>query len=77
MDTCYLQDQASWACECDEVLVMHLEQNIKMTLWQPQTIEQWAIRLMDVVNTVLEPCDNGNEFVKADRKFLLKWSFYR
>ena len=75
--TCHLQDQASWACEYDEVMVMLLEQNLRATLQQPQTIEQWAIRLRDVVNTVLKPCDDENKFVKVARKFLLKWSFYR
>jgi len=72
-----LQEQASWVCECDESLVMKLEQDFKTTLQQQQTLEQWAEWLKGVVSTILKPYEDGDKFPKAARKFLLKWSFYR
>ena len=75
--TYHLQEQASWVCECDEVLVMQLEQDFKNTLQQQQTLEQWALWLRGVVSTILKPYDDGKKFTKAAREFLLKWSFYR
>ena len=71
------QEQASWVCECEETLVARLEQDFKSTLQQQNSLEQWASWLESVVNTVLEPYVGGNQFTKAARQFLLKWSFYR
>ena len=74
----FLQEQASWVCECDESLVARLEHDFKTTLQQQNTLEQWAAWLEGVVHTVLEPYEGGgHEFTKAARQFLLKWSFYR
>lgn len=64
-------------CECDEGVVMQLEQDFKATLQQQQTLEQWALWLRGVVNTILKPYEDGEKFAKAAREFLLKWSFYR
>ena len=64
-------------CECEETLVARLEQDFKSTLQQQNSLEQWASWLESVVNTVLEPYAGGNQFPKAARQFLLKWSFYR
>ena len=71
------KEQASWVCECEETLVARLEQDFKSTLQQQNSLEQWATWLESVVNTVLEPYGGGNQFTKAARQFLLKWSFYR
>lgn len=72
-----LQEQASWICECKDSVVLRLEQDFKTTLQQQQSLEEWATWLEQVVNTVLEPYGGGQEFDKAAREFLLKWSFYR
>ncbi len=58
-------------------MVIRLEQDFKATLQQQKTLEEWATWLEDVVSTVLEPYENGPQFSKAARQFLLKWSFYR
>ncbi|XP_064386998.1 transcription factor RFX3-like isoform X2 [Halichondria panicea] len=76
VDFVNIQEQASWVCECKESLVVQLEQDFKTTLQQQQSLEQWAVWLEDVVNTVLEPYSGRQEFDKAAREFLLKWSFY-
>ena len=64
-------------CECDESLVMQLEQDFKSTLQQQQSLEQWAVWLKGVVGKILKPYEDGASFAKAAREFLLKWSFYR
>ncbi len=71
------QEQASWVCECDESIVIQLEQDFKSTLQQQQSLEQWAVWLKEVVGTILKPFEDGEKFAKAAREFLLKWSFYR
>lgn len=72
-----MQEQASWVCECDESVVMQLEQDFKATLQQQQSLEQWAVWLKGVVGKILKPYEEGKNFAKAAREFLLKWSFYR
>ena len=64
-------------CECEESLVLRLEQDFKSTLQEQNSLEQWATWLEGVVNTVLEPYEGGDKFSQAARQFLLKWSFYR
>jgi hypothetical protein len=64
-------------CECEESLVLRLEQDFKSTLQEQNSLEQWATWLEGVVNTVLEPFEGGDKFSQAARQFLLKWSFYR
>ena len=51
----FLQEQASWVCECDESLVARLEHDFKTTLQQQNTLEQWAAWLEGVVHTTMEP----------------------
>ena len=64
-------------CECDESIVLQLEQDFKSTLQQQQSLEQWAVWLKGVVNKILKQYDDGEKYAKAAREFLLKWSFYR
>ena len=40
-------------------------------------MEQWASWLEGVVDQVLKQHEGTDEFPKAARQFLLKWSFYR
>lgn len=42
-----------------------------------KSLEQWAIWMEDVVDTVLQPYKDTEDYPKAARQFLLKWSFYR
>lgn len=64
-------------CECDESIVLQLEQDFKTTLQQQQSLEQWAVWLKGVVNKILKQYEDGEKFAKVAREFLLKWSFYR
>ncbi|GBL93277.1 Transcription factor RFX3 [Araneus ventricosus] len=71
-----VQEQASWVCQCDENTVQRLEQDFKLILQQQNSLEQWAQWLEGVVDLVLQPYEGKNDFPKAARQFLLKWSFY-
>ena len=48
----------------------------RSTLQQQNSLEQWAVWLEGVVNTILQPYEGTTEYPKAARHFLLKWSFY-
>ncbi|XP_054275463.1 DNA-binding protein RFX2-like isoform X2 [Macrosteles quadrilineatus] len=71
-----VQEQASWVCQCDGMLVQRLEADFKVTLQQQNSLEEWASWLKNVVSTVLKPYQGKPNFTKAARQFLLKWSFY-
>lgn len=71
-----VQEQASWVCQCDGLLVQRLEADFKVTLQQQNSLEEWANWLKNVVATVLKPYQGKPNFTKAARQFLLKWSFY-
>lgn len=64
-------------CECDESIVLQLEQDFKTTLQQQQSLEQWAVWLKGVVSKILKQQEDGEKFARVAREFLLKWSFYR
>jgi hypothetical protein len=72
-----LQEQASWVCQCEDTVVQQLQEDFKQTLERQNSLEQWAIWLEGVVNKVLKPHEGTDNFPKAARQFLLKWSFYR
>ncbi|XP_073259463.1 DNA-binding protein RFX2-like isoform X2 [Porites lutea] len=76
VDFANVQEQASWVCQCDDSMVYRLEQDFKLTLQQQNSLEQWASWLESVVDQVLKQHQGTNEFPKAARQFLLKWSFY-
>ncbi|XP_034241511.1 DNA-binding protein RFX2 isoform X2 [Thrips palmi] len=71
-----VQEQASWVCQCDSLIVQQLETDFKMTLQQQNSLEQWAEWLQGVVDQVLKPYEGKPNFSTAARQFLLKWSFY-
>lgn len=72
------QEQASWVCQCEDRLVLRLQQDFKMTLLQQNSLEQWAGWLSGVVSQVLKPYQhNPVALPKAAKVFLLNWSFYR
>ena len=73
----FLQEQASWVCQCEDSMVQQLEQDFKKTLQAQNSLEQWALWLEGVVKQVLQPHEGSPNFPKAARQFLLKWSFYR
>ena len=66
-------------CRCDPDLVAWLENDFKTTLQNQATLEQWAQWLESVVDRTMKPYETGptQEFARAARQFLLKWSFYR
>jgi regulatory factor X 1/2/3 len=76
VDFANVQEQASWVCQCDEALASRLEMDFKNTLQSQSSLEQWAVWLENVVNTILQPYENNPDYPKAARQFLLKWSFY-
>lgn len=72
------QEQASWVCQCEDRVVLRLQQDFKMTLLQQNSLEQWASWLSGVVSQVLKPYEhNPAALPKAAKVFLLNWSFYR
>jgi len=71
------QEQASWVCQCDDGLVKQLEKEFKKYLQEQHSLEDWSNWLENVVNQVLKPFEETENFTKAARQFLLKWSFYR
>lgn len=72
------QEQASWVCQCEDRVVLRLQQDFKMTLLQQNSLEQWASWLSGVVSQVLKPYEhNPVALPKAAKVFLLNWSFYR
>lgn len=75
---CPLQEQASWVCQCEDRVVLRLQQDFKMTLLQQNSLEQWASWLSGVVSQVLKPYEHTPAALpKAAKVFLLNWSFYR
>ncbi|XP_056135929.1 MHC class II regulatory factor RFX1 [Lampris incognitus] len=77
VDFTNVQDQASWACRCEDRVVQRLEQDFKLTLQQQNSLEQWAAWLDGVVSQVLKPYQhNPAALPKAAKHFLLNWSFY-
>jgi regulatory factor X 1/2/3 len=71
-----IQEQASWACQCDESMVQQMEMGFKEALHQQNSLEQWAASLKGVVTQALKPHEGKPNFAKTARQFLLKWSFY-
>ncbi|XP_071166003.1 DNA-binding protein RFX2-like isoform X4 [Mytilus galloprovincialis] len=76
VDFANVQEQASWVCQCEDTVVQQLQEDFKQTLERQNSLEQWAVWLESVVNKVLKPHENTDNFPKAARQFLLKWSFY-
>lgn len=76
VDFANVQEQASWVCQCDDAVVQQLQDDFKKTLELQNSLEQWAVWLEGVVNQVLKPHEGSDNFPKAARQFLLKWSFY-
>ena len=64
---CWLQEQASWVCQCDDSVVQQLEQDFKKTLQQQNSLEQWSAWLEGVVNQCLKPHEGDTNFPKAAR----------
>lgn len=71
-----IQEQASWVCQCDDVIIRQLEADMKTTLEQQNGLEHWAKWLESVLDRVLVPDSSGTNFTKLAQQFLLKWSFY-
>ncbi|XP_029006647.1 MHC class II regulatory factor RFX1 [Betta splendens] len=77
VDFTNVQEQASWVCQCEDLVIQRLEQDFKMTLQQQSSLEQWAAWLDGVVTQVLKPYEhNPVALPKAAKVFLLNWSFY-
>ena len=72
-----VHEQASWVCQCDSTFVSNIENEFKVALQNRHSLEQWADWLKTVIQTVLQPFEDGDVYSLAARKFLLKWSFYR
>ncbi|CAF1062301.1 unnamed protein product [Didymodactylos carnosus] len=76
-----VQEQASWVCECDDVVVQRLEIEFKQQLQSQVTLEGWAQWLDTVVTNILKPCHNSpttthdsQTYIKMAKQFLLNCS---
>ncbi|XP_067943527.1 transcription factor RFX3-like [Watersipora subatra] len=76
VDFANVQEQASWVCQCEDSLVTQLEKDFKRFLQDQHSLEEWSTWLQSVVDEVLKPYQQTDNFTKAARQFLLKWSFY-
>jgi len=64
-------------CGCDEVLILQLEEDFKLTLQNKSSLEDWAQWLRQLVDKLLQEHVEKPNFASHARQFLLKWSFYR
>uniref|UniRef100_A0A914VAJ1 RFX-type winged-helix domain-containing protein n=1 Tax=Plectus sambesii TaxID=2011161 RepID=A0A914VAJ1_9BILA len=78
VDFVNVQEQATWVCKCDPLLVEQLQTNFKANLGKQKTLEQWAEWLEAVVDQVLASYHDKSlhEIANVAKQFLLKWSFY-
>jgi regulatory factor X 1/2/3 len=70
-----VQEQIAWVCECEDSMLKQLEADFKRTLHQQDSLDQLAAWMKGVVTQVLEPYEGSQNFSKAAKQFLLKWSF--
>jgi regulatory factor X 1/2/3 len=75
VDFCSVQQQISWVCECDDSMVQQLEADFKRILHQQNSLDQFSAWMKGVVKKVLEPYEGNENFTKAAKEFLLRWSF--
>jgi regulatory factor X 1/2/3 len=47
-----IQEQAAWACQCDDSSVQRLEADFKQTLQQQGSLQDWALWLEGVIDQV-------------------------
>ncbi|CAF0939756.1 unnamed protein product [Didymodactylos carnosus] len=78
VDFKHIQEQASWVCECDDLIVSRVENDFKQQLQSQATLEQWAQWLDGVVTDILKPYQTQSHltYAKMAKQFLLNWSFY-
>lgn len=72
-----MKEQAAWVCQCDDMLVYQLESEVKKTLQQRYSLEQWTTWLDGVTNQILQEHIGTPDFARVARQFILHWSFYR
>ena len=71
------QEQASWVCECDDVVVHQVETEVKRIFQQHYGLEQWAGWLDEITTHLLQEHIGRPEFAQVARQLILKWTFYR
>ncbi|PNF29239.1 hypothetical protein B7P43_G10467 [Cryptotermes secundus] len=76
VDFCSVQEQASWAFQCDDSMVQQLEAHFRNTPHQQNSLEPWIVWLNGITAQVLKPHEGKPTFAAAARQFLLNWSFY-
>jgi regulatory factor X 1/2/3 len=70
-----VHEQVAWVCECEDSVLKRLETDLKRTLHQQDSLDQLAAWMKGVVTQVLEPYEGNQNFSRAAKQFLLKWSF--
>jgi len=73
----YFQEQASWVCECDDVIVHQVEMEVKKVFQHHYGLEQWAGWLDDLTTHLLQEHIGNPDFARTARQLILKWTFYR
>jgi len=71
------QEQASWVCECDDVIVHQVEMEVKKIFQHHYGLEQWAGWLDEITTHLLQEHIGSTDFARAARQLILKWTFYR
>lgn len=76
VDFVHIQEQASWVCECDNVVVHQVEMEVKKIFQHHYGLEQWAGWLDEVTTHLLQEHIGSPDFARAARQLILKWTFY-
>jgi regulatory factor X 1/2/3 len=78
VDFVYIREQAKWACECDDSMILKFENEFKESLKNHNSwnLDKWMTWLEDdVANYYLKQYEGTKFYGKMAKKFLLKWSF--
>jgi regulatory factor X 1/2/3 len=67
-----VQEQASWACRCDDQVVKQIEQSFKSLLQEHNPSEKWPIWC----DQIIDLCLQDNLEAKASTQFFFNWIFY-
>jgi regulatory factor X 1/2/3 len=76
VDFCSVREQASWACQYDNIMVEQLEAHYINTLHELKCLDQWAVKLKEEVIVALNQFETKPDFAKSAKQYLLCWALY-
>ncbi|CAO4363880.1 unnamed protein product [Caenorhabditis nigoni] len=78
VDIMAVHQQAGWICNCDSVMVQHVNNAFKENLQKMKPMSVWAEWLESIVDQVLAKYHDkpSNMVSNVGKQFLLNWSFY-